>query len=225
MKKLDCVCAIVLAAMLVSCQSGGQAPHVDLQADATYDGLYPVRNARVDRLLAKPELNLSAYSKVRLAAVSFEYKVHWGEYRPSDQEENRIRTEMHDVLRDELGISGIEVSELTGSDTLDVEIRVIDLHLNLSEADRNEIAAASPDAIMDQRLSTPSSDITVIGEIRDSLSGEIFLRFSDMAAGASLPFDASEAYVWTDFRIIFRKWSLILREGIEGIAGVTDFQS
>ncbi|MDA0705630.1 MAG: hypothetical protein O2805_03185 [Proteobacteria bacterium] len=49
-------------------------PTIDTGAEATFDGLYPVKGGRMDAAWARPGFNIEPYSKVMLEGVGIEYR-------------------------------------------------------------------------------------------------------------------------------------------------------
>ena len=67
---------LAVAAALAVAGCAAPVPTVDTSAEAeqTFDGLYPVKGSRADKAWARPDVDLTQYSKIMLESVGVEFR-------------------------------------------------------------------------------------------------------------------------------------------------------
>ena len=182
------------------------------------DGLQKVELKGFDVAYKRPGANLAGYKRVRVLPVSVSLRKDWDRSggmhavraRPEDIE--RIRARVGTFVREEfekdLAAAGIAQSQAPGDDVLEISLAVTDLY------------AAAPDVQVPGRndvYALSAGEMTLVGELRDSVSGESQFRFYDHGKARDWPrprrilFNENE----TEARKLARAWAKALREGLQ----------
>jgi hypothetical protein len=104
----------VIAIAIAGCAT--PAPTVDTSAEAemTFDGLYPVKNSRADQAWARPDVDLTQFSKIMLQGVGVEYRPggesgrsfsarsRGGPYEVTEAQKARFEATMREAFLEEL---------------------------------------------------------------------------------------------------------------------------
>ena len=145
----------VLAFLVTGCA----APTLNTAGERTEDGLYPIENTMVDQAWARPDIDLSPYSKIRLEGAGIEYREvsasagrssgfsSSGEDEfPMDEEaRERFRAIVVEAFVTELSrLERYELTAETGPDVLVVKGRLLDVAIN-RPLRRNYTYVAPPD--------------------------------------------------------------------------------
>jgi hypothetical protein len=182
------------------------------------DGLEKTEIKGFDVAYKRPGMDLSGYKSVLVRPVTVSLRKDWARTagmqgiraRPEDIE--RIKLRMSTFVREEfekdLAAAGIAQAQSPGEDVLEVALSVTDLY------------AAAPDVQVPARsdvFALSAGEATLVGELRDSVSGETQFRFYDhgQAREWSRPrrilFNENE----TEARKMARSWAQALREGLQ----------
>ena len=152
--------------------------------DVSYDGLVLVQGSKVDVAYVKPGADFSIYKKVMINLVDVRFKKGWErehrEVRSRDQA--RIKKDLakllHETFRRELQEQGdMEVTNKPGEDVLEVRTAIIDLDIT------------APDVMSANRTRnfvTSAGEMSVVGELYDSVTGDILARFKDTKRASSV---------------------------------------
>ena len=65
---------IVSTALLTACAGSNPVVDTSAEAEVTFDGLYPVKGGSADAAWARPNVDISQYSKIMLQGVGIEYR-------------------------------------------------------------------------------------------------------------------------------------------------------
>jgi hypothetical protein len=219
---------IALAACaMIGCSTTPPTIDVSSEAKATFDGLYPVKNSRMDEAWALPDMDLSQYSKIMLVGAGIEYRPG-GEsgrayyarssthFAVSEEQKSRFRQVLLEAFFEELGKSErFEVVSEAGPDVLMVKGTVLDV-----------VSYVPPDqpGQSDIYLSKVG-EATLVLEIRDSITEAIFARSVDRRAAESRSMNFTNSNRVTnraEVRRVALYWAQILRGALEeqmGAAG------
>jgi hypothetical protein len=147
------------------------------------DGLQQIRVNGLDRVYARPDADLSGYTKVLLPPVSVAFRRNWGRgmsgsTRVSSSDAQRIKDRLaaliHEEMVSELARGGYQVVDTPGDDVLEVRISIENLNIN------------APDVMSAGRSRTYAlsvGEMTLEAELRDSTSGDLIARIHDRHAG------------------------------------------
>lgn len=162
----------------------GQATKGDTESAALGDdGLKQIRIEGLDRVYARPDADLSGYTKILLPPVSVAFRRDWGRginatTRVSSSDAQRIKerlaTLVHEEMVAELTKGGYQVVDTPGDDVLEVRMSIENLNIN------------APDVMSGGRSRTYAlsvGDMTLEAELRDSTSGDLIARIHDHQAG------------------------------------------
>lgn len=215
---------LLLSVLVYSCSSQTASLQQGPGAEVTYDGLVRVDNADWQRVWARPDFNISAYSKIMFGGSEIQYRPtrrtsslstrarNQTDFAISQQNRNRLES----IVRDEFGtelarVSGFETVSEPGPDTLLLRINLSDVVSNVPPQNFSR---------RDIYLSEVGS-ATLTLELRDSESNAIIARAVDTRAAESM-FGGLE-YVspitaWAEVRQLAARWGRLMRERIDQMA-------
>jgi hypothetical protein len=195
-------------------------------AEVTVDGLHRVDNSKMALAYVKPDVDLSSYTKIMLGPVSIAYKKEprgTGKMRTAHHDSNFAMTPQQtekmkglfqesavDALTSE---NGYQVVSQPGPDVLRVSCELIDLVVTVPTEEpigRSRTFAESYGAV------------TLVVELRDSETGEIFARVADRKEpGSNFGMnEVSRVTVTSDLKRLFKFWSGYLREGVDKVRSI-----
>lgn len=208
-------CGVLLLA-LTSMAAGvvhAKEPEIDTSDSAlmTVDGLYPVTHTRIDIAHAKPDLDLSQYDKVMVAPVSVAYERR--SFELTEKQVKRMDEYFVAALNDRLTEKGYEVVATPAPNVLLVEASIVDLYVN---------RPTEPSVGRSTVFTATSGEMTLIGELKDSMSGEILVRFADRRRPRSYWSRSTSVSEWSEVRRAFEFWADILRERLDVFHGSTN---
>ncbi len=215
----------LIAALSFGCASS--TPTIDTGPDAvvTFDGLHRVKGSRVDEAWARPGLDLSGYSKIKLQSAGIEYRPggekrrSWrartgGEtYEVNESQKERLRTILAEAFRDELSKSDrFTLVNESGPDVLLIRGALLDV-----------VSYVPPEPIgrVDIYLSSVG-EATLVLEIRDSITDAILVRVVDRKAAEDIggTLQVSNRVTNTsEVRRLAKRWASALRKRLDEFAG------
>ena len=157
-------------------------------AQWTDDGLQSVKISGLDVVYVRPGSSLAGYDKFRLPPISVAFRKNWDRdssgvgirSRVSAKDAQRIKDRLATLGREELvkelTAGGYTLSEQAGDDVLDLDTRIVDLDVTAPDvptAGRQAIYAVS------------AGELTLVAELRDSVSGETIMRIYDHEEGGN----------------------------------------
>ncbi len=213
-----------LLALLMLCGSATQAwaaeqaaANGSVAAATSDEGLQQIRINGLDRVYARPDADLSGYTKVLLPPVSVAFRRNWGRgtrgsARVSSNDAQRIKerlaTLVHEELVSELAKGGYQVVDTPGDDVLEVRVSIENLNIT------------APDVMSAGRSRTYAlsvGEMTLNAELRDSTSGDLIARIHDREAGRE--FMSMRMITRADnvreARTAARGWGVILRNQLD----------
>ena len=193
-------------------------------AEVSFDGLHRVDNSQADEAWARPDFDISQYSKLLLVSEGFEYRQvsnrgrttaersRGGPYYLDERRRESFETLVGQVFREEMAqIENWEFTTEPGPDVLMVRGALLDIVT----------------FVPDMRSMTGNTDIfitrvgeaTLVLELRDSQSGTILARSIDRRAAERMGGQMMNANAVTnaaEVRRLIRFWAQRLRHGLDG---------
>jgi len=187
--------------------------------DNSPDGLVRVQSQRVDSLFIMPGMSLSKYRRVMFDNVEVAFKADWQVQHPNIPPEDiaNIRYGAASVFRTEfaqqLEKGGYAISERPGPDVLRVSASVVDLGIVGGSTAGTEERGHS--------YIVSTADMSLVAELRDSLSGAALARAIDRKRGrqyGNLQV-ADQAANTAEARQAFAMWAGYLRDALDAARG------
>lgn len=218
--RVSAVVSLVLATALL----GGCAttPTSTPQA-AEWDGLVRQAHPRLNAVFVRPGIQeeLTAFRSVILDPVDVRFASEFENGRRSNINsrgldagdlaaiQRGVADEFRTVFREELQSGGYEVVDNPGSETLRVSAAIVDLFISAPEA-------AQP-AGRGRTYTASSGRMTLVLELRDSVTGEILVRAVDTQSARGNPnwSVTNRATNTADARRALRTWARALRTGLD----------
>ena len=210
------LCALpVLVPMLLIAQ-GCVAPSATTAPALSYEGLAPAASRRFDSAEFRPGVDFTRYKAVHIDDPVLEFRTPdagSGEFPLSADQKRRFHDMLAAAFADEFaGQDGIAVVDHSGPDVLELDVRVLDIRATVpprtvGRVGRGAIALEA------------SGSVTLVIEIRDSLSGEILARGveSREVAGAATRRGSAMITLWEDVDALCDRWAAASRTGLEAL--------
>lgn len=204
------------------CTASNPTIDVSPEAEITFDGLYPVKGSSADAAWARPDFDISQYSKIMLQGVGIEYRPGGATgklYRPGSGDDfyeitERQKQGLKEIVREafikELGASQyFTLVDEAAPDVLLIRGGLLDV-----------VSFVPPDQAggTDIYLSRVG-EATLVLEIRDSVTDAILARAVDRRAAedAARGFRKSNRVVNSaQIRRMASAWARLLRERLDG---------
>ena len=215
----------IIATLSFGCASS--TPTIDTGPDAvvTFDGLHKVKGSRADEAWARPGLDLSGYSKIKLQSAGIEYRPggekrrSWkartgGEtYEVTEKQKERLRTILAEAFRDELSKSDrFTLVNESGPDVLLIRGALLDV-----------VSYVPPEPIGRVDIYLRSvGEATLVLEIRDSITDAILVRVVDRKAAEDIGGRLQESNRVTntaEVRHLAKRWASALRKRLDEFGG------
>jgi len=215
----------LLAPMLVLCAAAlaGCASTRPAMPDE-WDGLVRQPGTRLNAVFVKPDAEIVAYRNVLLDPVEVSFARNWDPNRGGRSQVGRlnasdmqaIQTGLAELFREtfraELARGGYQLVDEAGPDTLRVTAAIVDLYVT------------APDTMSAGRSRTYTANsgrMTLVAELRDSVTGEILARAVDARSGRSTgAWDITNRATNTnDARRAMGIWARALREALDEMYG------
>jgi len=208
--------AAALAAIVVAgCATTQRGP-------AEWDGLVRQPNTRLDAVFLKPDAEIPSYTSVILAPATVQFARNWDPNRGGRSMSRRLdasditaikdslATMLGDTFREELTAGGYQVVTEPGPDTLLVIPAIVDLYIT------------APETISGARSRTYTANsgrMTLVLELRDSVTGETLARVVDGQSGRSIGVMTitNRATNTADAQRAIRTWARALRSGLDSL--------
>jgi len=209
---------VLCAATLAGCASTRPAP-----ADE-WDGLVRRPGTRLGAVFVKPDAEIVAYRNVILDPVEVSFARNWDPNRRGGSQASRLNASdvqaiqaglaelFRETFRAELARGGYQLVDEAGPDTLRVTAAIVDLYVT------------APDTMSAGRSRTYTANsgrMTLVAELRDSVTGEILARAVDARSGRSTgTLDITNRVTNTaDARRAMGIWATALRQGLDEMYG------
>lgn len=189
-----------------------------------WDGLVRVSSKQLDHLYKLPEADFSGYKRVRLDPIEVEFDKNWkpnqNERSPSrrltDEDIEKIKKalaeEFRKVFTEELTKNGYAVVEESGEDVLRVSAAIINLYITAPE---------KMSAGRSRTYTTSAGHMTLVVELRDSVTGKLMARAVDSVQGRDTGnfMITNSVTNMSSARTALSKWAVVLREGLDEASG------
>jgi len=215
--------ALIFAIVVVGCETAPPTIQTGPEAELSFDGLHKVDNSQADAAWARPDFDISGYTKIMPLSAGIEYRQvkdrgrssiarsQGGPYFIDDKARARFEELVSEVFTEELKkIERFEIVDEPGPDVLVVVGGLLDV-----------VSYVPPDPVGGRSYVYLSSvgDATLVLELRDSETGTILARSIDRRAaepiGATLQ-DSNRVSNAAEVRRLIRHWASRLREGLDG---------
>jgi hypothetical protein len=191
-----------------------------------WDGLARVSSKQLDLLYKLPEADFSGYKRVRLDPIEVEFDKNWkpnaSERSPSrrltDSDLVKIKQalaeEFRKVFTEELTKNGYPVVNEDSEDVLRVSAAIVNLYIN---------APDKMSAGRSRTYTTSAGHMTLLVELRDSVTGKLMARAIDSVQGRDTgSFQITNSVTnMGAARDALSKWARVLREGMDDATGRT----
>ena len=208
------------ASMIVGCASSTPTINTSADAEQTFDGLFPVEGGRMDLAWARADFNIEQFSKVMLEGVGVEYRPGGStrsstrggsggqHFQLTEAQKENFEQEMADAFTEELANGEhFEIVTEPGPDVLLIRGALLDVvsFVPPPMTGRGDIFLSRV------------GEVTLVLEMRDSVSNTILLRAVDRRAaenrsGATRSNSVSNR---AEVRRVARAWAQIVREALD----------
>ena len=209
---------VLCATTLAGCASTRNAPPEE------WDGLVLQPGTRLGAVFVKPDAEVVAYRSVMIDPVEVSFARNWDPNRGGRSQLGRlnaddmaaIKTGVADLFREtfraELERGGYQLVDVAGPDTLRVTAAIVDLYIT------------APDTMSAGRSRTYSANagrMTLVAELRDSMTGEILARAVDARSARSTgTWNITNRVTNTaDARRAMGIWATALRQALDEMYG------
>jgi hypothetical protein len=189
---------------------------------AEWDGLVRQPNTRLDAVFLKPDAEIPSYTSIILAPASVQFARNWDPNRGGRSLSRRLdaaditaikdslATMLRDTFREELAAGGYQVVTEPGPDTLLVIPAIVDLYITAPDTN---VAARS------RTYTANSGRMTLVLELRDSVTGETLARVVDSQSGRNIGIMTitNRATNTADAQRAIRTWARALRSGLDSL--------
>ena len=213
--------------MIFGCATSTPAIDTSPEAEVTFDGLHEIKASAADKAWARPDMDLSQYTKIRLQGAGIEYRPGgesgrtWsarsrgGPYEVTEKQKERLRQVVAEAFLDELGKSEkYTLVNESGADVLVVRGALLDV-----------VSYVPPDPVGGRSTVYLSSvgEATLVLEIRDSITNAILVRVVDRRAaeqmGGSLGMESNRVTNTAEVKRVARRWASLLRTRLDEFHG------
>lgn len=227
MKKISSVLRLttplIFAVVLVACTTAPPTIQTGPDAELSFDGLHKVDNSQADVAWARPDFDISGYTKIWLVGAGIEYRQvkdrgrstiarsQGGPYFIDDKSRAQFEELVGKVFKEEFEkIEKYELVDGPGPDVLMIRGGLLDV-----------TSYVPPDPIGGRSYIYLSSvgEATLVLELRDSETGTILARSVDRRAAETIggTFTRSNSVTNSaEARRLIRFWATRLREGLDG---------
>lgn len=219
---------LAVATISVACTTTPATIQTGPDAEVSFDGLHKVDNSQADFAWAKPDFDISNYTKIMLVGAGVEYVPTKNRGRSSMErqmagggpyfiDENvRIQFEAlvaETFLQEMRKIERYELVTEAGPDVLMIRGSLLDVVSYVPAGDFSRTAGRSAIFI------SAVGEATLVLELRDSETTAILARSVDRRAAQSAGrtmFESNRVTNASEVRRLVRFWATRLREGLDG---------
>jgi hypothetical protein len=206
-----------LGALLPTAVSADEPPQ-------EWDGLTRVKSKQLDHVYKLPGADFSGYQRVRLDPIEVEFDKNW---KPNDSQRGASRRltnddlekikkalaeEFRKVFTEELTENGYQVVTEDDDDVLRVSAAIVNLYIT---------APDKMSAGRSRTYTTSTGHMTLVAELRDSVTGKLMARAVDTVQGRDTgSFQITNSVTnMSSARTALGKWARVLREGMDEATG------
>jgi hypothetical protein len=189
---------------------------------AEWDGLVRQPNTRLDAVFLQPDAEIPSYTSIMLAPATVQFARNWDPNRGGRSTSRRLDAAdiaaikdnlagmLGDTFRQELTAGGYQVVTEPGPDTLLVIPAIVDLYIT------------APDTMSAGRSRTYTANsgrMTLVLELRDSVTGETLARVVDGQSGRNIGIMTITNRVTNtaDAQRAMNIWARALRGGLDSL--------
>jgi len=222
--KLTFAIGVLALSMLGFAGCATSTPTIDTspEAEVTFDGLHEVKGGRADKSWARPDMDISQYSKIMLQGAGIEYRPggnsgrsfsarsRGGPYEVTENQKARLRELVAETFLDELAKSEhFTIVTESGPDVLLIRGALLDV-----------VSWVPPEPIgRGDIYISEVGEATLVLELRDSITEAILVRAVDAraidAGGIGNLSYSSPVTNHADVRQVIRSWARLLRERLD----------
>lgn len=209
------VIAMLATVVLTGCASTQRGP-------SEWDGLVRMPGTRLNAVFVKPDAEIPAYRNIWLKPAQVSFARNFDPNRGGRSSLNRLDAGdlaaiqtgvagmLDEIFREELTTGGYQFVNEAGPDTLIVIPAIVDLFIT------------APDTMTAGRSRTYSANsgrMTLVLELRDSMTGEILARVVDTRSGrgTGMMTVTNRVTNTADARRAIRVWAQALRSGLDSL--------
>jgi len=211
------------AVLIAGCASKPPAFQEGPDAEVTFDGLVRLDHTAFQRVWADPEADVSGYTKVLPMRATIEFRAvkpvgstqrassSTTEFPIDEKTQQKIVDIVSEIFIEEIGKNTrFAITDKPGPDTLILAGSLLDI-----------VSFIPPEPIGRSDIFVSSvGEITLVIELKDSLSGETLLRAAERGAAArpgNTGMRSNSATNQQEVRRLARRWGTRLREGLDGL--------
>ena len=209
------IATALLMVVVAGCASTQRGP-------TEWDGLVRQSGTAFGAVFVKPDAEIPSYSNIILAPASVQFARNWDPNRGGRNLSRRLNSEdilaikdslatmFGDTFRQELTAGGYQVVTEPGPDTLLVIPAIVDLYIAAPEAQS---------AGRTRTYTANSGRMTLVLELRDSVTGETLARIVDTRAGRSsgIMTITNRVTNTADAQRAIRAWARALRDALDSL--------
>lgn len=216
---------MAVATLSVACTTTAPTIQTGPDAEVSYDGLHKVDNSQADLAWARPDFDISGYTKIMLVGEGIEYapaknrgrttmqRSKGGPYFVEEDSRERFEKLVAETFRDEMQkIERYEIVTEAGPDVMMVRGALLDV---VSFVPSDPMSIGGRNNIYLSRV----GEATLVLELRDSETGAILARSIDRRAAEPVGgtfTDSNRVTNAAEVRRLIRFWARRLREGLDG---------
>ncbi len=227
MKKINSVLRlttpIVFAVVLVACTTAPPTIQTGPDAELSFDGLHRVDNVQADAAWARPDFDISGYTKIMMVGAGIEYRQvrdrgrstvarsQGGPHFIPEDARADFEAVVNEVFLEEMSnIERFEITDKPGPEVLMIRAGLLDV-----------VSFVPPEAIGGRSvlLLTSVGEATLVLELRDSMTGTILARSVDRRAADNFGGRVTRSNSVTnssEVRRLIQFWARRLHEGLDG---------
>lgn len=208
--------AALLGAALLAGGAASAAPQFRSDAEASYDGLRRIDNTVLDAAWAKPDIDLSGYTKIMVLPAEVAFKTaprHSNStYSLSTEQKQVVRETLLTAFTEALGKNKrYTIVNQPGPDVLMIRGAVLDVVSHVPPAPVGRGGYFLRDL----------GEATLVVELRDSMSDEILARAVDhRAASSAFVRRSNDVTNRHELRVAAEHWANIANERLEKISSL-----
>jgi hypothetical protein len=193
--------------------------HAASSPDSTPDGLEKVSVEGVDASYRRPGATFGEYNKIKIGSITVAFNKNWEKtplpgtrFKMRSEDAQKIKDRVAGLLREEIASAlkagGYEVVETSGEDVLEFAAAIVELYINKPQVH----SAARADT-----YAVSAGEMTIVAELRDSLSGEVLSRAYDRGAAreTQTPHFIAGSENEKEARKIIQGWATLLVQQLD----------
>jgi Protein of unknown function (DUF3313) len=222
MLRMRTVLPLCAAVVIIACA----APGTPIDQVSTEDGLQRMEVKGVDAVYRKPEADVSKYDKLLLRPITVAFRKDWDPTKdsalysmhPPDREKIKtgLAENFAEVFTQELTKGGYQVVTEPAPDVLELQAAIIDLYINAPDVSMQTAGRV-------RTYSVDAGEMTLVAELRDSITGELVARAYDHKSGTNTGLMQPANQVWNtaEARRAMQTWARVLVQRLDAVKGKT----